>query len=726
MAIITIDGIRLDVPDGKNVLECALEAGIYIPHLCHHPDLPENGSCRMCVVEVEGREQVERACMLKAEDGLQITTTSDRVNKLRTLALELLLGCHPEDCSTCPKYGNCELQTLIQYIGANNARMKNRSRGFKMNEENPLLIHDMNRCVLCGRCVRACNKVRGVGVIDYRKKDMETYVGTLHDKLLIDADCRFCTACAEVCPTGTIRDKKVYSAADGTREEFLVPCKNACPAHTDVPRYIRYVKEGKFDEAAAVIREKVPFPKALGYICNHVCELECKRTEVSDAMSIRNIKRFAAEQDTGSVWKGKGKQLADTGKKVCVVGAGPAGMTAAYYLRKQGHAVTVKEALPTVGGMMGYGIPSYRLPRTIIEEEAAVIREAGVVIECNAKVEDPAALLKEYDAVLMAIGAHKGVRLPMEGADLAGTVLNIDFLRSASLMQLADEVKESATADVIAPLYAKEAVEGKKVVVLGGGNVAFDCARTAKRLGAAEIHLACLEAREAMTADDEEIEQAMEEGIFVHPAQTFERITGSDAVTGVDFMDVKSFTFDENRRAIIEKVEGSEHHIDADTVIFAVGQRPELDGEAGLALGRGNCIEVADKGLMSSVEGIFAAGDVVYGTKSVVQAIASGRDAAKAIDSYLGGDGDISEVLAPVEAADPWIGKKEGFGYEKRVATEVTAAEARQDNFDLVDHGICAESICAEAGRCLQCDLRVQLHTPRLWTEFSNDVKEEV
>ncbi|MCU6761793.1 Glutamate synthase [NADPH] small chain [uncultured Roseburia sp.] len=705
MAVITIDGIRLEVPDQKNVLDCALEAGIYIPHLCHHPDLPENGSCRMCVVEVEGQDEVVRSCMLKAEDGLNITTNSERISRLRTLALELLLGAHPEDCSTCPKYGNCELQTLIQYIGANNARMKNRSRGFKMNEDNPLLIHDMNRCVLCGRCVRACKRLRGVGILDYQKKDMETYIGTLHDKLLKDADCRFCTACAEVCPTGTIRDKKVYSAADGTREEVLVPCKNACPAHTDVPRYIRYVKEGKFDEAAAVIREKVPFPKALGYICNHVCELECKRKEVSEAMSIRNIKRYAAEQDTGSCWKGKGKQLADTGKKVCIVGGGPAGMTAAYYLRKQGHEVTVKEALPTVGGMMGYGIPSYRLPRNIIEEEAAVIQEAGVVIECNTKVENPTELLKEYDAVLMAIGAHTGVRLPMQGNDLEGVLLNIDFLRKASL--------------------GEETGMGRKVIVLGGGNVAFDCARTAKRLGAEEIHLACLEAREAMTADDEEIDQAQEEGIFVHPAQTFEKITGEDKVTGVDFMDVKSFTFDENRRAVIEKVEGSQHHIEGDTVIFAVGQRPDIDEHAGLELGRGNSIKVRDKSLAASTEGIFAAGDVVYGTKSVIQAIASGRDAAMEIDRYLGGDGDISEVLAPEEMPDPYIGRKEGFGYETRVQPDVVPAEERKDNFGLVDHGICSDSICGEAGRCLQCDLRVSIKQPKLWTEFS-DKKEAV
>ncbi|WP_370770341.1 FAD-dependent oxidoreductase [Eubacterium ramulus] len=700
MAVITIDGTRLEVPENKNVLECALEAGIYIPHLCHHPDLPENGSCRMCIVEVEGQEGVTTSCTLRAQDGMVVHTTSERINKLRTLALELLLAGHPEDCSTCPKYGNCELQTLIQYIGANNARMRTRIKGIKMEEGNPLLIHDMNRCVLCGRCVRACNNLRGVGVLQYNKKDLETYVGTLHGKLLKDEDCRFCTACAEVCPTGSIRDKLQLLTTNLKKEEALVPCRTACPAHTDIPRYIRFVKEGDYDAAVAVIREKVPFPNALGHVCSHACELECKRKEVSEAMSIRDIKRYAAEHDTGRYWKGKGKQLPDTGKKVCVVGGGPAGLTAAYYLRKQGHAVTVKEALPTVGGMMSYGIPSYRLPREIVAQEAKVIEDQGVVIETNTKVEKPVELLKEYDAVLMTIGAHKGVRLPMEGSELPGVLLNIDFLRNASLGQ--------------------ETGMGKRIIVLGGGNVAFDCARTAKRLGAEEIHLACLEAREVMTADDEEIEQAKEEGIFVHPAQTFERITGTDAVTGVDFMNVKSFTFDENRRAIIEKEEGSEHHIDADTVIFATGQRPDLTEEAGLTLGRANSIVVKENSLATETEGVFAAGDVVYGTKSVILAIASGRDAAVEIDKYLGGDGDISETLAPKQHADPKIGKVEGFGYFGRTKTQVTPAAERQDNFNEVDHGICDADICGEASRCLQCDLRLQIHPSRLWTEYSN------
>lgn len=699
MAVITIDGKRLEVPEGKNVLDCALENGIYIPHLCHHKDLNPLGSCRMCIVEVEGQEGLTASCTLKVKDGMAVRTKTPEIDRLRMLALELLLAGHPEDCSTCPKYGNCELQMLIQYIGPKTGRLKLRTKGFKEQKENPLILHDMNRCVLCGRCVRACNELRGAKVLQYQKKELETYVGTLHDRLLKDADCRFCGACVEVCPTGTIRDKLMNPEVK--KEDAVVPCRHACPAHTDIPRYIRHVKNGEYDEAAAVIREKVPFPRALGYICTHVCELECKRKEVSEAMSIRDIKRYAADHDTGSCWRGKGRQLADTGKKVCVAGGGPAGLTAAYYLRKQGHDVTLKEAMPTVGGMMAYGIPAYRLPREIIAEEAKVIEDQGVKIEVNTRVEKPADLLKEYDAVLMTIGGHKGVRLPMEGSELDGVVLNADFLRNASM--------------------GKETGIGKRIIVLGGGNVAFDCARTAKRLGAQEIHLACLEAREAMTADDEEIEQAQEEGIFVHPAQTFERITGTDHVTGVDFMNVKSFRFDENRRAVIEKEEGSEHHIEGDTVIFAVGQRPDITEEAGLELGRGNTIAVKDisENKATSVEGIFAAGDAVYGTKSVIMAIQSGREAASEIDRYLGGDGDISEVLAPVQDADPYIGQCPGFGYLEKKKTQADAPEKRVDNFNLYDHGISDADICAEAGRCLQCDLRLKISGPRLWGDYA-------
>ena len=271
----------------------------------------------------------------------------------------------------------------------------------------------------------------------------------------------------------------------------------------------------------------------------------------------------------------------------------------------------------------------------------------------------------------------------------------------------------------------EETGTGSRIIVLGGGNVAFDCARTAKRLGAREIHIACLEARDKMTADDEEIAQAQEEGIIVHPAQTFEAITGEEHVTGVDFMNVESFTFDENRRAIIKKEEGSEHHIDADTVIFATGQRPDITEDAGLALGRGNSIAVKDltKDKRTSVEGIFAAGDCIYGTKSVVMAVESGREAASQIDKYLGGDGNIDEVLAPEQKKEPYIGVIPDFARLKRHTPRIDSADVRADNFRLFDHGLCAEDACAEAGRCLQCDLRLQISSPRTWGDFKKEAE---
>lgn len=702
MAVVKINGRRFDLPEGKNILDAALENNIYIPHLCHHPALKPAGSCRMCIVEVEG-EGIKSSCTLKARDGLVINTESETLNKLRMLSLELLLTGHPEDCSTCPKYGNCELQTLIQYIGPKTGRMKMRNKGFLPVCDNPLIEHDMNRCILCGRCVRACGELRGVKVLQFMKKDGESYVGTLHNKLLTDADCRFCGACAEVCPTGTIRDKLRAGFENASREETILPCRAACPAHTDVPRYLRYVSEGRYDEAAAVIREKVPFPHALGMICTHACELKCKRGDINSPMAIRDIKRFAAEHDTGSVWKKNSKQLPDTGKRVCVVGGGPAGLTAAYYLRKQGHEVTLKEALPKVGGMMSYGIPSYRLPRDIVEEETKIISDTGVKFETGCKVSDPASLLSEYDAVVMAVGAHKGVRLPIEGSELPGVILNIDFLRNCAM--------------------EKETGIGKKVVVLGGGNVAFDCARSAVRLGAEDVHVACLESRDRMTADDEEISEAIEEGIHIHPASTFERITGSGKVSGVELMNVKSFSFDENHRAVIEKEAGTLHRIDADTVIFATGQKPELDDSFGLELVKGAYISVSDKTHKTSKDGIFAAGDAVYGTRSVVMAIESGREVASEVDIYLGGDGDISEVLAPVEEAADNIGRIEGFSHKERALCDIDSTEKRKDNFDMYNHGICDKDICREAGRCLQCDLRLKIQRPRLWGDFEGAEK---
>lgn len=379
-------------------------------------------------------------------------------------------------------------------------------------------------------------------------------------------------------------------------------------------------------------------------------------------------------------------------------------MTAAYYLAKQGHETVLKEAMPKLGGQLQYGIPSYRLPREVVDKEAAYLLDVGVRVETGVRVEKPAGLLKEFDAVLMAIGTHQGVRLPMEGNSLPGVLLNADFLRNASM--------------------GLETGMGRKVVVLGGGNVAFDCARTAVRLGAEEVHLACLEDREHMPADEEEICQAQEEGIEIHPGQTFERILGTDHVTGTQFCRVKSFSFDEKHRAVVVKEENANWSVQADTVIFAVGQRPQITAEDGLELGRGNSILVREGSLASSVEGIFACGDAVYGTKTVIQGLASGREAASEIDRYLGGSGDISEVLAPVEEKNPKIGKIPGFGYEERAQEQFLEAEERKDSFVPISQGICDSQICGEAGRCLQCDLRFDITGHRLWSDYTDQEKE--
>ena len=694
---ICIDGKWIEAEQGQTVLDAALEAGIFIPHLCSHPDLEAKGGCRLCSVEVEGIEKAVPACKTEVSDGMVIIVNGPKAEKVRRMAMELILATHPADCTGCPKYGKCELQSMYQYMGVSPERWRKKSRSVANDDSNPLVSHLFTRCVRCGRCIRACQELRGVKVLDYIQTDMGVRAGVLEGKTLAEAGCRFCGACIEVCPTGSIMDQVKIMKEDRSYAENIVPCRSTCPAHIDIPRYIRYIRQGEFDKATAVVREKVPFPETLGSICNHACEGECKRNELGAPISVCKLKRAATNNATGA-WKERAVKEAPTGKKTAVIGAGPAGLTAAYYLAKKGHAVTVYEKNEKPGGQCRYGIPAYRLPDELLDKEIADILEVGIELKCNTEAPTPEQLKESgYDAVLVSVGTHQGTKLPLEGNDLPGVYVNAEFLRRARMGD---------------PLPV-----GEKVMVLGGGNVAYDCARTAVRLGAKEVHIACLENEQQMTSTPDEIEEGSQEGIILHSAHSFLRITGTDKVAGVELQKVDKFYFDENRRAVIELVEGSKHEVPVDNVIFAVGQKPEGTASMGLELTHGPYIQANEK-LETSMEGVYAAGDVVTGTKSVIAAIAAGRRAAEEMDKYLGGNGDISETLVDEETAEPYIGRVEGFAGLTRVVPKMLDASRRVQDFSLVEEPFTCEEAQCEAGRCLQCDLRLQITKPKLWNEY--------
>lgn len=656
MIHLTINGIPCEAAPRAKVLQIAAEHGIYIPSLCSHPALEAWGGCRLCVVEVtrsgDPSPTVTTSCTLEVEEGMVVETDTEALKQQRKLALELMLSHHPEECSDCPKYGHCELQSMIQYLGVSNQRTIHNPMPYPLNDKNPIIRHDMKRCIKCGRCVRMCWEVRGVKAIDFQRdgKDMIRVAPT--DGLLMDSNCKFCTACVAVCPTGSIMEKLEQEAS------APVPCQNACPAHTDVPAYLRAIRKGDMDTAIGIIHERLTFAGSLGHICSRLCEGECKRQYLNQPIAIHELKRQAALQDKG-LWKARRKQLPDTGKRVAVVGAGPAGLTAAYYLRKQGHAVTVLEKMDEPGGQLRYGIPEERLPLDVLRRDVDDILEVGVELRCGQEATDPRQLRQEYDAVLLAVGNQKGVRLNIPGSELPEVYLNLDYLRSQRSGQ---------------PLTPKG-----RVAVLGGGNVAYDVALTLAKRGAEEVHVLCLEDRDHMTADEDEILEGESLGIHLHPAVTFCAIEGDAHVTGLTVESVSSFHFDEQRRAVIETVPGSRQTIPVDSIVMAVGQRPDVPSDFFLP-----------------VEGVFQAGDCAYGTRFVVTAVHAGREAAEAIDRYLGGDGDLSESLVEHYPLEPWIGRTEGFGQQTR----------------------CEEDCQAEAGRCLQCDLRTTIEKPVFWVDL--------
>ncbi|MFC2063013.1 NADH-quinone oxidoreductase subunit NuoF [Chloroflexota bacterium] len=478
--------------------------------------------------------------------------------------------------------------------------------------------------------------------------------------------------------------KKHYCRAGVCKALVKSPCQNACPAKIDVPRYIRLINEGKYGEAVAVIREKVPFPAVLGYVCLHFCEASCRRGLVDEPIGIRVLKRFAADHDTG-LWKQNSNVLPSSGKRVAVVGAGPAGLTAAYYLVKLGHEVTVLEASPVVGGMMRLGIPEYRLPRDVLDKEIEEIRAVGVEVKTNSRVKSLDELFKQgYSAIFIGIGANRGINIGMEGEDAAEVLDGVDYLKDINL--------------------GMKVNVGDKVAVIGGGNVAMDASRTALRLGAKEVTIVYRRTRAEIPASAEEIDEALAEGVKILYLTTPVKATIVNSKITSEFIRMELGRVDESGRRRPIPIEGSEFTEEYDTLIKAIGERPEVPREYGLSAGRGGRIMVDPDTMATSREGVYAGGDAVTGPASVIEAIAAGRQAAISIDRYFGGSGDIDEQLVPPEEVSPFV-IEEGERY--RPPMDMLPLDKRK-SFALVELGFDMAKAVEECGRCLRCDLEEQ------------------
>jgi len=466
------------------------------------------------------------------------------------------------------------------------------------------------------------------------------------------------------------------------------PCKQACPAGIDIPHYIRLIREEKFAEGLATIYEKTPFPGVLAHVCPHFCEEKCQRGQVDEPVAINALKRFLSENETGT-WKQEHKISPLTGKRVAVIGSGPTGLTAAYYLTRMGYKVIVFEALPVVGGMMRVGIPEYRLPRNVLYKEIEGMKSIGFEIKTSTKICSLDDLLDQgYDAILLAIGAHLGRELPIPGPNLKDVLIGVTFLRDVNM--------------------GKKVQIGEKVVVLGGGDVAFDCARTALRLGARDVRIVCLEARDQMLANPNQITQGTEEGLIIHSSCVFNKILSKDGhLIGVECLNIKSFGFDENGEAIIDFIEGSGHILPADTIILAIGQVPTLEslkGDGEVKITRHGTLDVDMTTLATGKRGVFAAGDAVTGTASVVEAIAAGRRSAISISKYLGGDGIIEEAPGLSKDTSTWLGFEENILEKNRNSVPLLEKEKRQVSFSEVELGFTKGVAIEEASRCLRCD----------------------
>ncbi len=498
------------------------------------------------------------------------------------------------------------------------------------------------------------------------------------------------------CAIGYEAADMVYKSLIGCREDYEshilndscmshskqpVPCVALCPAHVDIPGYIALVHEGRYADAIRLIRKDNPFPTTCGFICEHPCEARCRRNIVDDAVNIRGLKRVAADY-AGEV--DPPTCAPSTGKRVAVVGGGPGGMSAAYYLQLMGHQVTVFEMLPELGGMLRYGIPNYRLPKERLDEDINAILKTGVEVKYGLRIGKDMtiqSLREEYDAVLITIGASTDKKLGIEGEQSDGVLSAVQFLRDVGKNQNPD-------------------LTGQEVAVVGGGNVSMDAVRTARRLGAKKVTILYRRRVADMTALPGEIEGAVSEGIELMTLKAPSRIEadGNGRVKGI-YVTPQMISRIKDGRASVKATGEDDIFVPCQTLIVAIGQDIEYQhfAEAGVPVERGKIVTERHGGI-ENIPGVFAGGDCASGPASVIKAIAAAKVVAANIDEYLGYRHIIS---CDVQIPEARLDDRPPCG---RVNLSERESGERVHDFEAVEFCMTKKEACQESGRCLRCD----------------------
>jgi heterodisulfide reductase subunit A2 len=525
---------------------------------------------------------------------------------------------------------------------------------------------------------------------------------TKKPRYIVEKDCTGCRSCEYACPLDLnhwfdsnlgVR-RTIYVPFENAIPQIAIrdpetclgraPCQQACPAGVDAKGYIGFIAAGQYPDAIANIRRTMPFPGVCGRVCTHPCESECQRNSVDQPLAIRSLKRFAADWELNSGREKASPLKITRAGRVAVVGSGPSGLACAYDLTKKGYGVTIFEAAAEPGGLLRYGIPAFRLPRNVLNNEIDYIRELGVTIQVNRKVNNVDELFNQgFAALFLATGAWASRRMGIAGENATGVMDALDFLKKAN--------------------SGEKVTLGPRVAVIGGGNSAVDAARVAKRLGAAAVTLIYRRSRDEMPAVKEEIEEAEEEQvIFQLLANPLEILRQDGRVSGLRCIRMELGEPDSSGRRRAQPINGTEFEISADNVIFAIGQAVERSGLLeGFRLSEQGALQVDAVTLQTSREGVFGGGDLTSGPADVIQAVSAGKEAAVSIERFLEGQ----DLRRSRRVKSPPVHIPPDPQTEKKPRQAVTRLEPlqRAQSFSEVESGYSESSARAEAGRCLSC-----------------------